>query len=144
MPAKKVTSNVTISETYSVGGLKTLCQTHVVDLVFYKRSSPANNKIMRRMLCTLNEKLLNSTFGKTTLHFVPPLGTAPYNVASRGLVTVWDIFRQGWRNVPVKAALIMQPPFTMPAEPVENFIEYFDKTIKPMTLAQRQQYIQAV
>jgi hypothetical protein len=144
MPAKAVTSNVTISQTYSPAGFKELCKACVVDVVFYRRSSPTGNKIMRRMMCTLNEKLLNSDFGKKTLKFRPPSQSAPYNAAAKGLVTVWDIFRQDWRNVPVKAAVVMQAPYTMKAEPVENFIEYFDKTIKPMTLGQRQQYIQAV
>jgi hypothetical protein len=144
MPSKKVTSNVTISQTYSVGGFKTLCESHVVDVVFYKRSSPTNNKIMRRMLCTLNRKLLGSAFGKNTLKFKPPRQTSTYNAEARGLVTVWDIFRQDWRNVPVKASVVMQEPYTMKAEPIENFIEYFDKSIKPMTLGQRKQFIEAV
>jgi hypothetical protein len=144
MPAKAVTSNITISQTYSVPGFTTLCKSYVVDVVFYKRSSPTGNKTMRRMLCTLNESLLNSSFGKKILKFRPPTQSSSYNAAARGLVTVWDIFRQDWRNIPIKAAVVMQPPYTMKAEPVENFIEYFDKTIKPMTLAQRQQYIQAV
>jgi hypothetical protein len=144
MPAKAVTSNVTISTTYSVPGFTELCKTHVVDVVFYRRSSPTGNKVMRRMLCTLNSELLNSYFGKRTLKFRPPSKSAPYNAAAKGLVTVWDIFRQDWRNVPVKAAVVMQAPYTMPATPVKNFMEYFDKTIKPMTLGQRQQYIQAV
>jgi hypothetical protein len=144
MPAKAVTSNVTINTSYSVKGFKTLCQSHVVDVVFYRRSSPIGGKAMRRMLCTLNVELLNSTFGKKTLKFRSPMQSPPYNAEAKGLVTVWDIFRQDWRNVPVKAALVMQAPYTMPATPVKNFIEYFDKTIQPMTLGQRQQYIQAV
>lgn len=144
MPAKAVTSNVTINTTYSVKGFKTLCENNVVDVVFYRRSSPTGSKVMRRMLCTLNVELLNSTFGKRTLKFRPPTQSPAYNAEAKGLVTVWDIFRQDWRNVPVKAAMIMQAPYTMPATPVKNFIEYFNKTIQPMTLGQRQQYIQAV
>jgi hypothetical protein len=148
MPTQKVALQKTApkpaitSTQFSVAGFKTLCESHVVELVFNPRGNLKNYKgVTRRMLCTLNRALLNSAFGKKTLNFKPPMQSPPYNAAAKGLVTVWDIFRQDWRNVPVKAAFIMPSPYTMPAEPVENFIDYFDKAIKPMTLAQRMQYI---
>jgi hypothetical protein len=148
MPTKKVALQKTapkpvyVSQTYSVDGFFTLCQSHVVELVFHPRGDLNKYKsVTRRMLCTLNKTLLNSEFGKKTLNFKPPMQSPPYNAKAKGLVTVWDIFRQDWRNVPVKAAYIMPSPYTMKAEPVENFIDYFDKVIKPMTLAQRIQYI---
>ena len=148
MPVKKPALNknpkqpVYVSKTYSVNGFKSLCESHVVELVMNPRGNLNKYKgVTRRMLCTLNRALLNSAFGKKTLNFKPPHQTAPYNAEARGLVTVWDIFRQDWRNVPVKAAYIMPAPYTMKAEPVEDFIEYFDKVIKPMTLDQRIQYI---
>jgi hypothetical protein len=139
MPVTK-TVLPTLSQTYSVNGFKLLCESHVVELVFNTRDR--RNPRMRRMMCTLNRSLLNSTFGKVSLRFKPPSQTPPYNAESKGLVTVWDIFRQDWRNVPVKAAFIMPQPHTMKAEPVEDFIEYFDKVIRPMTFDQRKQFIE--
>jgi hypothetical protein len=148
MPTQKVAPQKTppkpiyVSQTYSVDNFFKLCQKNVVELVFNPRGNLNKYKgVTRRMLCTLNPILLNSEFGKITLKFKPPTQSPPYNAKAKGLVTVWDIFRQDWRNVPVKAAYIMPPPYTMPAEPVQDFIDYFDKAIKPMTLAQRMQYI---
>jgi hypothetical protein len=148
MPVKKVALQKTpkppvyVSKSYSVDGFFLLCNQCVVELVFFPRGDLGKYKgTTRRMLCTLNKKLLNSDFGKRTLNFKPPLQSPPYNAKSKGLVTVWDIFRQDWRNVPVKAANVMPPPFTMKAEPIEDFMDYFDKVIKPMTREQRRQYI---
>ena len=147
MPVKKValsktTKQPVYSSSYSVNGLRILCESNVVELIFFRRDISKNKTDMRRMLCTLNRALLNSEFGIKTLNFKRPMQSPPYNAAAKGLVTVWDIFRQDWRNVPVKSAYIMPAPHTMPAEPVEEFIEYFDKVIKPMTLEQRRQFIE--
>jgi hypothetical protein len=126
----------------STNAFKAICQTHVVELVFNPRGNLGKYKgVTRRMLCTLNYRLLNSTFGKVTLKFKPPTHPKPYNAETKGLVTVWDIIMQDWRNIPVKAAYLMEKPYTMKAEPIEEYIEYFNKRIATMTLEERKTFM---
>jgi hypothetical protein len=121
----------------SVGGLKKLCSTNVVELKFVRR-----NKLRipstRRMLCTLDATLLNSTLGKEVLNFKPPRFSPPYNAESKGLVTVWDVIMQDWRNVPADACEVVT---ATPTKPVQTFWNYFDKVLSKMTASQKRSFM---
>ena len=117
----------------SVRGLAQVCENNVTELKFVRR-----NKLRipptRRMLCTLDYALLNSALGKKILNFVPPRYAPKYNAASKGLLVVWDIIMQDWRNVSCETCDVVT---AVPTIPMENFLLYFDKHIKPMTTAQK-------
>jgi len=121
----------------SVGGLKKLCLSNVVELKFVRR-----NKLRlpstRRMLCTLDSKILNSTLGKEILNFKPPRFSAPYNAESKGLLTVWDVMMQDWRSIPVDASEVVT---AIPTKPVESFWEYFNKVLSKMTKSQKRSFM---
>lgn len=121
----------------SVGGLRKLCSSNVVELKFVRR-----NKLRipstRRMLCTLDEILLNSTLGKEVLNFKPPRFSPPYNAASKGLVTVWDLIMQDWRSIPADACEVVTAIST---KPVQTFWNYFDKVLSKMTASQKRAFM---
>ena len=79
--------------------LKTTLQGNVCEILFVKRRPKPGDSSQRRMLCTLDESLLNSVNGRTTLNYKPPSGPPKYNPASKNLLPVWDIMMQGWRMV---------------------------------------------
>lgn len=86
------------------------------------------------MLATLDSQLLNSTLGKEVLNFKPPVKYPPYDAESKGLLTVWDLLFQDWRNIPVDSTEVVS---SVPTKPQEKFWEYFDKVIGKMTAAQK-------
>lgn len=118
----------------SIGGLKALCRSNLVELKFTRRNKVVGRPATRRMLATLDAELLNSTLGKEILNFKPPVDPPPYNPESKGLLTVWDIIFQDWRNIPVSSATVVS---SVPTKPVEKFWEYFDKVIRKMTATQK-------
>ena len=122
----------------SVGGLMTLCSKNMVELKFVRRDKK-RRPTTRRMLCTLDRQLLNSTFGLNILNFKRPKYSPPYNAASRGLATVWDIIMQDWRNIPTESAEVVS---VVPTIPMKNFLVYFDSHIKLMSTAEKQQFME--
>ena len=61
-----------------------------------------------------------------------------YNAASKGLVTVWDIIMQDWRNIPAAACNVIM---AVAVEPQEKFWKWFDMKIKPMTTLAKESFI---
>jgi hypothetical protein len=118
----------------SLDGLKKLCRSNIVELKFNRRLRIVGKPSTRRMLATLDAELLNSTLGKEILNFKPPSKSPAYNAESKGLLTVWDILFQDWRNIPVNATTVVS---SVPTKPVEKFWEYFDKVIGKMTATQK-------
>lgn len=114
----------------SLGGLKTLCENNVVELKFIRRT----NGIPRRMLATLDRKILDSKLGREILNFKTPTQAPAYNAASKGLLTVWDIFFQDWRMIPVATCEVVS---VVPSNPPEKFWEYFNKSIGNMSADQK-------
>jgi len=121
----------------SLGDLRKICLKNVAELKFTRR-----NKLRypptRRMLCTLDSILLNSDFGKEVLNFKTPKFSAPYNAKAKGLLTVWDIIMQDWRNVPVEACELV---VAVPTQPQNEFIKYFDQKIGKMSSLQKKSFM---
>jgi hypothetical protein len=82
------------------------------------------------MYATLDSELLNSKEGFEILRFKPPTQSASYNANAKGLVTVWDILFQDWRNIPADTANVVT---VTPTRPLEQFWKYFNDTIRNMT-----------
>jgi hypothetical protein len=113
----------------SYSSLKKICKQNVVELKFIRRNK-LRLPLTRRMLCTLDEKLLNSDLGKQILNFKPPRYSPPYSAESKGLLTVWDILMQDWRSIPVDACEVVM---AIPTKIQKDFWDYFDKTIRKMS-----------
>lgn len=106
-------------------GLKILFATHVVEVVARRRRPVPNMSIMRGFLCTNSRPLLNSIPGKSALHFKAPKGRPAYNARSKNLITVWDLFRQDWRNINLDAYKVFPVMSVRNKEEIEYFWAYF-------------------
>jgi len=121
----------------SLSGLKALCQSHVVELKFNRRRMKPGFPTSRRMLCTLDRAILQSPMGKQILHFRPPTQSPAYNAASYGLLTVWDIIQQDWRNIPVEAVDVVASVTT---KPPEKFWEWFINSVAKMPSGRKAEF----
>ena len=122
----------------SVGGLANLCSSNLVELRFTRRDK-RRRPTTRRMLCTIDFKLLNSPLGKQLLNFKKPFNRPPYNAAQKGLVTVWDCLLHGWRNIDIKSAVIIQkesedslPIYVNDQKGIEAFAKFYNTKLAKM------------
>jgi hypothetical protein len=129
-----------------IGGMGYFLSKYVAEVVFVRRRTPKDPGVTsktRRMICTTNQLLLNSAFGKRTLRYKPAFQSPPYNARSKGLITVWDIFKQDWRNIDAKSAVIIKqtskdslPIFVNNEEGVKNFAKFFNAKLRRMNVRQ--------
>lgn len=115
----------------SVNSLRSLLQENVCEIQFVRRRQRANRPPFRRMLCTLDEKILNSPNGRLSLNFMPSTGILPYNASQRNLLPVWDIFMQGWRMVSLDDCNVIN------TIKEDEFWKYFNDTLLPMSPEQK-------
>lgn len=126
--------------------LKSFLNYYVAEVVFVRRRKPKDPSVTsetRRMICTTSQLLLNSPFGKKVLRYKPARFTPPYNAASKGLVTVWDLFMQDWRNIDVKSAVVIAkrgedslPMYVNTQEGIEQFALFFEAKLRRMNARQ--------
>lgn len=129
-----------------VGGIGYFLSKYVAEVVFVRRRKPKDPSVTsktRRMICTTNQLLLNSPFGKKTLRYKPAMQSPPYNARSKGLITVWDIFMQDWRNIDAKTAVVIKktsedslPIFVNNQEGIQNFAKLFNAKLRRMNVRQ--------
>lgn len=108
--------------------LRLLLLQNVVELKFNRRRPKPGAPSFRRMLATNNFGLLNSIQGRTALNYRPPTQSLDYLPNLKGLVVVWDIFMQDFRQVPAAAADVIA---VIPAN--EEFWEYFNTKLAFMS-----------
>jgi hypothetical protein len=119
---------------------------HVAEVVFVRRrraKDPTVTSKTRRMICTTNQLLLNSPFGKKTLRYKPPTQSPPYDAKSKGLLTVWDVFMQDWRNIDIKSSVIVKktsedslPIFVNNQEGIQKFAKFFNLKLRRINARQ--------
>ena len=119
----------------SLSTLRNLLRENVCEIVFIRRRMRPNRSSIRRMLCTLDDVLLNSTNGRLSLNYRPSSNVLPYNAESKNLLPVWDIFMQDWRMVNMDDCDLVQ---TMKPE---DFWNYFNKTLLIMSPQQKLAYM---
>jgi len=119
----------------SLLSLRNTLQSNVCEIIFEKRRPKPGDSSQRRMLCTLDESLLNSVNGRTTLNYKPPSGPPKYNPGSKNLLPVWDIMMQGWRMVSMDNCEIVN------TIPENEFFEYFNENIYPMSPDEKRGYM---
>jgi hypothetical protein len=121
----------------TVSGLISLCDKHIVEIFFNRRTKNVVPPT-RRILCTRDRSFLNSALSKQIFNFIPPSKPHPYDAASRGLVTVFDILMQDWRNIPAESCQVIMAVST---QPNQKFWEFFDKKIKNMTTQNKKDFM---
>ena len=119
-------------------GLYNLCQANLVEVKFTRRLPFAGRPPSRRMLATLDGQLLNTKEGMEILNFKPPMQSPAYDAKAKGLLTVWDLLMQDWRNIPVTSCDVIA---TVQTRPPEKFCEYFNKVISKMSSGQKASFI---
>jgi len=119
----------------TLASLKNVLQENVCEIIFVRRRPKANDAPVRKMICTLDTNLLNSTNGRLSLNYKPPSNVLPYNAEGKNLLPVWDIIMQDWRMVNMNSCDLVN---TIPRN---NFWKYFNETLIPMTPQQKLQYM---
>lgn len=116
-------------------GLRTILRENVCEIVFIRRRPKPGKPPMRRMLCTLDDRILNSENGRLALNYKPAGGPMPYNTDAKNLLPVWDIFMQDWRMVSMDNCDIV----TTIKE--QDFWKYFNDTLLKMSPEQKIGYM---
>lgn len=119
----------------TLSNLKELLRENVVEIVFIRRRPRLNRPPFRRMLCTLDQGLLNTTNGRLSLNYKPSSNVLPYNAEAKNLLPVWDIFMQDWRMVNCDDCNIIN------TIKQEDFWDYFNNTLLMMSPQQKMQYM---
>jgi hypothetical protein len=119
----------------TLSSLRALLKENVCEIVFVRRRPRANRPPFRRMLCTLDENLLNSVNGRLSLNYKPSSALLPYNAESKNLLPVWDIFMQDWRMVNMNECDLVE---TIKRD---DFWKYFNEKLIPMSPQQKMQYM---
>ena len=109
---------------------------NVVDLRFVRRVPVPGRPATRRMLCTKSSSLLNSTNGRMSLNYKPPMGGKRFNEAKENALIVWDIFMQSFRVVSLEGATVLNE---IPAN--DEFWKYYNQVLLPMSAEQKLQFM---
>ena len=126
----------------SIGGLKALLASHVVEVVFVRRHDKAGRPKTRRMLCSNSRLLLDNIEAKIALGFRPPKGVGlPYDPNAKNLVVAWDIFMQDYRQIPVESARVLSSMPIQNEEDLVNFWKYFNEQLSRMSASDKMQYM---
>lgn len=116
--------------------LKNLLRVNVCEIEFLRRRPRPGRSLGRKMICTLCNDLLNSTNGRISLNYRPPINPLPYNAESKNLLPVWDIFMQDWRMVNMDACNLLN---TIKAD--DTFWKYFNEKLYPMSPEEKMNYM---
>ena len=119
-----------------LASLKSTLRSNVCEILFARRRPRAGRSPSRKMLCTLDQSILNSVNGRITLNYKPPGGAPKYNPESKNLLLVWDIIMQSWRMVSMDSCEIIK---TIPGN--DEFWKYFNENILTMTGAEKLNYM---
>ncbi len=112
--------------------LNNLLANNVLDIRFVRRLPVRGKPPTRRMLCTKSSNILTSNNGLFKLGYRPPVQAPNYNPEAEGLVTVWDIFMQDFRNVPAETVSVLK---TIPGN--DEFWNYFNENLFNMSPQQK-------
>ena len=119
----------------SLESLRSLLRENVAEISFVRRRPRPGKPPVRRMLCTLSDKILNSENGRLSLNYKSSSGVLPYNTTGKNLLPVWDIFMQDWRMVSLDNCNVL----TTYNE--EQFWKYFNEKLILMSAAEKILYM---
>ena len=116
--------------------LRSVLSENVAEIKFNRRSPKPGFPSERRMLCTNNISLLNSTKGKYALNYKAPKEAPGYNPGSKNLIVVWDIFVQGYRTINMDICELIS---IIPAN--DKFWTYFTEKLSTMSSQDKAQFM---
>jgi hypothetical protein len=116
--------------------LNSLLANNVLDLRFVRRLPVKGKPLTRRMLCTKSNDILNSNNGMISLGYRPPVQAPKFNPETEGLVIVWDIFMQDFRNIPSETVTILNK---IPGN--DSFWKYFNDNLRLMSPQQKMSFM---
>lgn len=119
--------------------LWTLLTTNAAELRFKRRINKPGFKDYRRMLCTNDQRLLQSAPGKRIFHYTSPIGTLKYDPSAKNLIVTFDIFMQNWRMINCNDVDVIAVIKTSP-DPSE-FWKYFYERIAEMSTDQKARFM---
>jgi hypothetical protein len=120
----------------TIASLKNLLRSNVCEIEFLRRRPKAGRPLYRKMMCTLCNDLLNSTNGRISLNYRPPVYGLPYNAESKNLLPVWDIFMQDWRMVNMDACNLLN---TIKAD--DSFWKHYNENLYTMSAQDKINYM---
>jgi len=112
--------------------LKTILQSNVAEIKFFRRRFKPGYPATRRMLCTNSFTLLNSTEGRLALNYRSTTRPPRFNPIQKNLLIVWDIFMQDYRCINAAACNLIS---TIPAN--KEFWKYFSTKLVKLTQQQK-------
>lgn len=119
--------------------LNILLSTSVVELRFRRRIEKPGFKDYRRMLCTSDQRLLQSALAKRIFHYKPPNNALKYNPSSKNLIVAFDLFMQSYRMINCNDVDLIAVIKSSP-DPTE-FWKYFNERIASMSAEQKAQFM---
>lgn len=119
------------------GAINSILQQGAAIIVFGRRRPKQGVSPFRRMFCTNSNNILQSMQGRLVLNYRPPSKPPAYNPAQKGLIITWDIMMQDYRMISPENLIIEQEI------PDDNFWQYFEKNIYPMTAGQKMGFMNA-
>lgn len=122
----------------SYGPLYQALLNNVVEVRFVRRRQLPGLGPVRRMLCTNNSTVLTSPNGRIVLNYRTPANALHYNPAQKNLIITWDILMQDFRNISLDDCEIVRQ-----FQPNDEFWNYFNETIFPMSLQQKVAFMQS-
>ena len=115
-----------------LASLKSTLRSNVCEILFARRRPRADRSPNRKMLCTLDQSILNSVNGRITLNYKPPTSAPKYNPESKNLLLVWDIFMQDWRMVSMDNCELIN---SIPGN--DEFWKYFNENYLKMSAEEK-------
>jgi hypothetical protein len=91
------------------------------------------------MLCTLDNRLLNSAEGRVALNFRPARHAPAYNPRQYNLLVVWDLFMQDYRAINMDNCELIKAIKTTPPD---EWWKYFNEDLSKLTPQQKLQFMQ--
>ena len=117
-------------------GLAILLNSNVAELMIRRRHPKQGHAIYRRMLCTNDQRLLQSGPGVHILNYKKPSGKGlNYNPNMKMLICVWDIFMQSYRMVNCRDCDVVSVIKTSP-DP-KKFWTYFTDKLLTMSAGEK-------
>jgi WD40 repeat protein len=120
--------------------LSNLLKNNVCEIVFIRRrpERAPGRPVIRKMICSNSMEILNSENGIRSLNFHLPRGPRRLDEAFHDIVVVWDILVQDYRNVSMEDCFL-----TNTISP-EEFWDYYNKVLLPMSPNEKLQYMDTV
>jgi hypothetical protein len=120
----------------SLQTLKTILQSNVAEIKFFRRRPKPGSGPTRRMLCTNSLSLLNSTEGRLALNYKRAVNMPKFDPNQKNLIITWDIFMQNYRCINMLACDLIQ---VIPAN--QTFWKYFNERLARLSAPQKIEFM---